>query len=100
MDSVYYVDQHALAERVTFEKMKSRIRDEGLDPTPLLTPRTTSLDRYEDGEQLAEKLQTIGFDASLLSASTLVVHATQQVFQDRSFDLDLVVNRMRGDVPE
>ena len=26
VDSVYYVDQHALAERITFEKMKVRIK--------------------------------------------------------------------------
>lgn len=34
-DAVYYVDQHALAERIAFETMK---KEQSLSPEPLLQP--------------------------------------------------------------
>jgi len=34
-DYVYYIDQHALAERIAFEKMK---KEKNLKPTILLQP--------------------------------------------------------------
>jgi DNA mismatch repair protein MutL len=38
IDHVYYIDQHALAERILYEKMKQDAIDHEFTPEPLLQP--------------------------------------------------------------
>jgi len=36
--SLYYIDQHALAERIAFEKLRKAAKDVHMIPEPLLQP--------------------------------------------------------------
>lgn len=78
------IDQHALAERVTFEKMRTETKQKGFTPEVLLTPLT--IDWVLTDTQTAI-LNQIGFDVSALSATTSVIYAIPSVFQRYSIDL-------------
>ena len=42
-DGIYYIDQHALAERINFEKMRKDAKNNKLTPSPLLQPFSVSI---------------------------------------------------------
>ncbi len=57
-DALYYIDQHALAERIAFEKMKKILAEQNKSHT-LLQPLTVEIDLLADLEQKLLQLQEI-----------------------------------------
>lgn len=82
------IDQHALAERVTFEKMRNFVKETWFTSEILLTPLTLewSLDVAREGI-----LTRIWFDISKLSDHRAVVYAVPEIFQRYSMDLWLIL---------
>lgn len=63
---LYLIDQHALAERITFENMKRQVAEQGFIPQVLLQPIIMHLPSKEiDLEQRQELFSKIGIDASI-----------------------------------
>lgn len=58
-DGLYLIDQHALAERIAFEKMKKKANDEGLNPETLLQPISLEIPRTILIEDKLEELQKL-----------------------------------------
>jgi DNA mismatch repair protein MutL len=83
-EGMILIDQHALAERVTFEKMRSETKEKGFIPEVLLTPLT--VERTLSDSQITVFNQ-IGFDMSALSPTKSVVYAIPSIFQQYSIDL-------------
>ena len=59
-DGVYYIDQHALAERIAFEKMKRNIENkQHLQPELLLQPLTQEIENIGDIEDKIDQLNVL-----------------------------------------
>lgn len=84
-DALYYVDQHALAERIAFEKMK---KEKNLTPEVILEPIRVPIVYRADIEDKISQLQQLGFDCALLGENSLVVYAVPHVFVQYPVDLE------------
>jgi len=62
--ALYLIDQHALAERIAFEKMKT---SQDLTSESLLQPLKFEVTQIAHLEQKIEELNQLGFEISLLS---------------------------------
>jgi len=82
------VDQHALHERVMFERLKSQVLAGPLESQPLLTPRiepatTLEVERLEESQPVLERL---GFDARAGGPRSIAVHAEPVFLIERNID--------------
>lgn len=82
-----FADQHAIAERITFEKMKAKIAKEWINPQLLLNPIFVELPRNLDIEMQIQELSKVWFDLSAFSETKLVIYSVPSVFVD--FDIDM-----------
>ncbi len=76
-DSMLVIDQHAAAERVSFERLTKQIETEHVEIQPLLSPILIPLSTHEliSWEENAAIIHTVGFDCSLFDKNTLAIHA-------------------------
>lgn len=58
-DGLYLIDQHALAERIAFEKMKKLARESGMSPETLLQPVTMEMSKSMVLDEKIEELQKL-----------------------------------------
>ena len=70
--ALYLIDQHALAERIAFEKMKT---SQDLTSESLLQPLKFEVTQIAHLEQKIEELNQLGFEISLLSENVIVIYA-------------------------
>lgn len=95
VEDVYYIDQHAVAERIAFEKMKNQWKEEWFTQEVLLQPLSIQPPKDVDVDVLLPLVQTLGFDISWLSESTLVVYAVPRVFVNHQMDIELISQFIR-----
>ena len=69
---VYYVDQHALAERIAFEKMK---KNTDFSKELLLQPIKFNVTDVADLDKKIDEINQFWFDCSLLTENMMVVYA-------------------------
>src|SRR5690606_29716061 len=83
------IDQHALHERVMFEKLKSRITTGTLESQRLLMPETVEVDRrqMEHLDPLQPILEKIGIEADALGPQTVAVHAFPNFLFERNVEI-------------
>lgn len=94
--ALIYIDQHALAERIAFEKMKSTIAQDWFQSEVLLQPLSLEIPHDVELEKKLTQLQSIWFDVSLLSDSKVVIYALPQVFHQWKVNIELILNRVRS----
>ena len=87
-DSLFYVDQHALAERIAFEKMKKSAAH--LQSEVLLQPLIFEISTRPDIEEKIAEINALWFDANLLSQNKLVIYAVPQIFSMYKVDIDVL----------
>jgi len=88
-DNVYYIDQHALAERISFEKMK---KEKNLNPEILLQPLKFDVVNIPDLDDKISQLNKLWFDASLIDENVIVVYAVPKIFVIYPIDLVKLLN--------
>lgn len=86
-DALLYVDQHALAERIIFEKMKISIKEHA-QPEVLLQPLTIDIPVVPDRESKLDQINALGFDVSMISETKIAIYAVPQVFSMYKIDLE------------
>jgi len=59
VDCLYYIDQHALAERIAFEKLRNEAKEKHMIAEPLLQPLTLELMQRPDLEEKFEQLKDL-----------------------------------------
>lgn len=91
-DGLYLIDQHALAERIAFEKLKKKAREEWLVPEPLLQPLSIEVPRTILLDEKIEELTQLGFDVALFGENKLIVNAVPKVFVESQVDLEKLLN--------
>jgi len=80
-DGMYVLDQHAAAERVTFERMRGDYRARRVVSQRLLIPEVVALspDEHALVEEHAEEILGVGLEVRPLSGSSVAVHAVPKI---------------------
>ncbi|HCA39769.1 MAG TPA: hypothetical protein DEO92_08845, partial [Phycisphaerales bacterium] len=84
-EGMLIIDQHALHERVMFERLLERIGEATLPSQRLLIPEMveTSPEAIEAMGSLGEMLGRLGFDVSPAGPATVAVHAVPSLLTER-----------------
>lgn len=82
------IDQHALHERVMFEKLKARISQGPLESQRLLMPATLRVDRAQVDALTALKplLQQLGIEAEPIGPTGIAIHSFTTLLFERRVD--------------
>lgn len=88
-DAVYYIDQHALAERIAFEKMK---KEKDLNPELLLQPLKFDVMNIPNLDDKIQELNQLWFDISWIGESMIVIYAVPKIFVTYPVDLSKLLN--------
>ncbi len=85
---VVIIDQHALHERVMFEKLKERVGAGTLESQRLLVPAVVNVaeSAMEGLERIAELLKKLGIEAEPIGPRAVAVHAFPSFLFDRKVD--------------
>lgn len=90
-DALYYIDQHALAERIAFETMK---KEQNLNPEPLLQPLKYEITNVPNLSEKIEELNQLWFDISMLWENVVVIYAIPKIFVTNPVDLMTLFNHV------
>lgn len=88
--SIYYVDQHALAERILFEKMKTEAKKSNIKSEILLQPVTVEMTKELSLEWKIEDCKKLGFDISLFGENKIVIYAVPLMLANHMVDLEVL----------
>ncbi|MBB1578737.1 MAG: DNA mismatch repair endonuclease MutL [candidate division SR1 bacterium] len=88
-DALYLIDQHALAERIAFEKMKI---EKDLSSEPLLQPLKFEITQIANLEEKIEELNQLGFDIGMLGENVIAIYALPKVFVVYPIDMGALLN--------
>jgi len=85
---IVIIDQHALHERVIFEKLRRRLENGPLESQRLLMPATVEVDgrQVEALDELRPLLKKLGIEAELMGPKTIAVHAFTSLQFERGVD--------------
>ncbi len=89
-DFLYVVDQHALAERIAYERMRTYSAETNTSHQ-LLQPVSISTSPAFPSEQYETILSSLWFDVSLLSSNQIAIYSIPTFFADYADDLEYVV---------
>lgn len=92
-DGLYYIDQHALAERIAFEKMKKELKTKQT-PELLLQPVTMEIWQIANMEEKIEVVNSLWFDCSLLWENKLVIYSVPKAFMEYKIDFESLFNNI------
>jgi len=83
-DGIVIIDQHALHERVMYERLKSRLMAGTLDGQRLLLPETLSIkpDEWEILESHQDLLAKLGVEVSRFGADTIAIQSIPMLLKD------------------
>lgn len=93
-DSLYYIDQHALAERIAFEKLRKAAKNEQLTPEPLLQPIVLEVAQRADLEEKFEQLKVLWFDIDMFGDAKVSVYAVPQIFSLYKVDIEKLLDHV------
>ena len=87
-EGLVIIDQHALHERVMFEKLKSRVEAGPLESQRLLMPATAQVGRaqIELLDTLRPLLERLGIEAEPMGPETVALHAFTSLLFERGVD--------------
>ncbi len=85
-DELVVVDQHALHERVLFERLRQEQRAAGIRSQRLLVPEIVEVGRPEvlRAEEMGEEFARLGLEVTALGETALAVHAVPALLQGAS----------------
>jgi DNA mismatch repair protein MutL len=87
-DGLVIIDQHALHERVVFEKLRQRMEHGTLESQRLLMPVTIEVDRsqMELLDELAPLLKRLGIEVEPIGPKAIAVHAFTSLLFERKVE--------------
>lgn len=90
-DALYYIDQHALAERIAFETMK---KEQNLNPEPLLQPLKYEITNVPNLQEKIKELNQLWFDIAMLWENVVVIYSIPHIFVTNPVDLMTLFNHV------
>lgn len=94
------VDMHAAHERITYERMKKAVQDEGIKSQPLLVPLSIAVSQAEAdcAEQQMDALRELGLGLERMSVESIVVRQVPVILARA--DIEQLVRDVLSDVRE
>mgnify|MGYP001496699155 CR=1 FL=1 len=88
-EGMVIIDQHALHERVMFERLLERVRQGNLPAQRLLVPEVIEVsgDAMEAMDALQSVLARLGFEFTASGAGTLMIHAVPSLLTERGVEV-------------
>jgi len=94
-DALYYIDQHALAERILFEKIKDWIKNTDWPSSEiLLQPIMIEVTNIPNLDQKLDEINALGFDVSLIGENKVAIYSVPQVFSVYKIDMEKIFNHI------
>lgn len=90
-NALYYVDQHALAERIAYEWMKKNNNNES---HPLLQPQKFSITNVANLNEKIIELNSLWFDINLLWENIIIIYAIPKIFVKYPIDFQILFNHI------
>lgn len=95
LDALYYIDQHALAERILFEKIKKWIKNpDWIDSEILLQPIIIEVANIPNLDDKIDEINKLGFDVSMIWENKLAIYSVPQVFSVYKIDMEKLFNHI------
>lgn len=89
-----YIDQHALAERIAFEKLKNKISDGNYSMTTLLAPLSIQVPHNQDSTLVSEQLNTLRFETTVRWDHSLIIYKVPQFLVDYTIDIEKIMRHL------
>jgi len=89
-EDFYIMDQHAVAERIIFEKMKKEYNKD--KQTLLSVPLTFEIINKND--QILEKLQELWFDISYFGEKKVILYSVPDILEKYNIDISNLINNL------
>lgn len=89
-----YVDQHALAERIAFEKLKKNIADGNYSTTTLLAPLSIQVPHHQDSTLVSEQLNKLKFETTVRWDHSLIIYKVPQFLVDYTIDIEKIIRHL------
>ncbi len=95
VDALYYIDQHALAERILFENIKAWIKNPDWPSSEiLLQPITIEVTNIPNLDEKLDEINALGFDVSMIGENKVAIYSVPQVFSVYKIDMEKVFNHI------
>ena len=94
INGLRYIDQHALAERIAFEKLKKNISDGNYSSTTLLNPISIQLPAHQDSQIISDQLNTLKFETTVRWDHSLIIYKVPQFLVDYTIDIEKIVRHL------
>lgn len=92
-DALHYIDQHALAERILFEKIKKSI-SEWSSSEILLQPIMIQVANIPNLDQKLDEINELGFDVSMIGENKVAIYSVPQIFSVYKIDMEKIFNHI------
>ncbi|MAQ99843.1 MAG: DNA mismatch repair endonuclease MutL [Oceanospirillaceae bacterium] len=94
------VDMHAAHERITYERLKAALDDQGVQSQPLLVPETLHVSEREadTAEEYADEFRKLGVELARTSPESLIIRQIPVLLQQAS--APQLITDMLGDLME
>lgn len=93
-DALYYIDQHALAERILFEKIKAVPKADWASSEILLQPIIIEIASIPNLDQKLDEINALGFDISLIGENKVAIYSVPQIFSVYKIDMEKIFNHI------
>ncbi len=92
-DALYYIDQHALAERILFENIKAWIKTPDWPSSEiLLQPITIEVTNIPNLDEKLDEINALWFDVSMIGENKVAIYSVPQVFSVYKIDMEKLFN--------
>lgn len=94
-DALYYIDQHALAERILFEKIKSWIKNPEWHASEiLLQPIMIEVTAIPNLDEKIDQINDLWFDVSMIGENKIAIYSVPQIFSVYKIDMEKLFNHI------
>lgn len=93
-DGLRYIDQHALAERIAFEKLRKKVDYWHYESTTLLSPISIQIPAHQDSNTISEILNNLKFETTVRWDHSLIIYKVPQFLVEYHIDIEKIMRHL------